>query len=201
MKDNTIEWLNRLIDEGKILFVEGKDVRTPEAGREWQWRAAQFKEEAKAWVKVQSPADAWMLKTLSPYRPVDLDPGNPWWTPTLAFSVASCRSSTSSIVCEENHPVSYHLALINELEEIVSNWRAKTPEKAPKRFALSEDVDKGYSEHVKNTRAVKGRAPTEPEDIAWGKENKLGRNRVMWLRDKSPDRTDKDRRKGNRPKK
>ena len=74
-------------------------------------------------------------------------------------------------------------------------------EKAPKRFALSADVDKGYSKHVRTHRDVTGKAPTEAEDIAWGKEWDLGRTRIMDLRKNSPDPTDKDRRKGNPDKK
>ena len=137
MKDAQVAWLNSLIDRGRILFVEGKDLRTPEAGIEWQGRADQLLQEARAGVKARSPDDAKRLETLSPYPPVDLDPGNPWWTPTLAFSVASCKSSTSSILCEENHPVSYHLALANRLEEIVSDWRANPP-LPPRRIAAAE---------------------------------------------------------------
>lgn len=124
MKDSPVAGLNRLISRGGILFVEGKDLRTPEAGIEWQGRATQFFEEAEAWVKEQSPDDDGRLEILSPYPPVDLPLGNPWWTPTLALSTASC---TSSVLCEENHPVSYHLALINRLEEIVSDWRVNPP--------------------------------------------------------------------------
>ena len=74
-------------------------------------------------------------------------------------------------------------------------------EKPTKPFTFSEDVDKGYSEHVKSTREVTGKAPTEAEDIAWGKEHGLGRKRVMYLRKNSPDRTSKDRRKQNPDKK
>ncbi len=74
-------------------------------------------------------------------------------------------------------------------------------EEAPMRFTFSSDVDKGFSEHVRTHRDVTGKAPTEAQDIEWGKVWGLGRTRVMELRDKSPDRTSKDRRQGNRPKK
>ena len=199
MKDNPVAGLNRLIDRGRSLFVKGMDVRTLTAGIEWQGHADQFKQEAKAWVKEQSPDDAVRLETLSPYPAVGLPPGHPWGTSTPVLGIiASC---TSSAICEENNPVSYHLALVNELKEIVSDWRVKSPEKAPEPFTLSGDVEEGYSEHVKITRGVKGRAPTEAEDIAWGRGHNLGRKRVMGLRKNSPDRTAKDRRQGNRPKK
>ncbi len=125
MKDSPVAWLNCLIDRGRILFVEGMDVRTPEAGIEWQGRADQLKEEAKAGVKARSPDDAARLETLSPYRRVSPPPGNPWWTsPADLFTV---DSTSSSVRCEENNPLSYHLALINRLEEIVSDWRANPP--------------------------------------------------------------------------
>ncbi len=125
MKNNPVAGLNRLIDRGRSLFVEGMDVRTPEAGIEWQGRADQFEEEAKAWIKEQSPDDAVRLETLSPYPSVYLPLGNPWWKPTSALGLASC---TSSVLCEENNPVSYHLALVNELKEIVGDWRVNLPE-------------------------------------------------------------------------
>lgn len=126
MKDNPVAWLNCLIDRGRILFVEGMDVRTPEAGIEWQGRADQLKEEAKAGVKARSPDDAARLETLSPYQRVDPPPGNPWWTsPADLFTV---DSTSSSVRCEENNPLSYHLALIYRLEEIVSDWRVNPPE-------------------------------------------------------------------------
>ena len=124
MKDNPVAWLNRLIDKGRILLVEGMDLRTPEAGIEWQGRADQFRQEAKAGVADRSPDDAARLETLSPYLPVALPPGHPWWTPPPALFIASC---TSSALCEANQPVSYHLALINRLEKIVSDWRVKEP--------------------------------------------------------------------------
>lgn len=124
MKDNPVAWLNRLINRGRILFVEGKDLRTAAAGIEWQGRADQFRQEAKAGVADRSPDDAARLETLSPYESVDLRPGHPWWTPPPALFAAS---NTSSALCEANHPVSYHLALINRLEEIVSDWRVNPP--------------------------------------------------------------------------
>ena len=74
-------------------------------------------------------------------------------------------------------------------------------EKVPQRFAFSGDVDREYSKHVRTTRDVTGKAPTEAQDIEWGKGWGLGRKRVMGLRDKSPDRTSKDRRKVNPDKK
>ena len=74
-------------------------------------------------------------------------------------------------------------------------------EKPTEPFTFSADVERGYSKHVKSTRDVKGRAPTEAEDIDWGKEHDLGRKRVMYLRKNSPDRTSKDRRKQNPDKK
>ena len=124
MKDNPVAWLNRLIDKGGILLVEGMELRTPEAGIEWQGRADQFRQEAKAGVADRSPDDAARLETLSPYLPVDLPLGHPWRAPPPALFADSC---TSSALCEANHSVSYHFALINRLEEIARDWRARPP--------------------------------------------------------------------------
>ena len=121
---DSVAWIYRLIDKGTSLFVEGTDLRTPEACIEWQERADQFAEEAKAGVKARSPDDAVRLETLSPYPPVDLPPGHPWRTPPPALFASSL---TSSALCEANEPVSYHFALINRLEEIARDWRAKPP--------------------------------------------------------------------------
>lgn len=132
--DSPVAWLNCLIDRGRSHFVEGKDLRTQEAGIEWQRRADQLEKEAKAGVKDRSPDDAVRLETLSPYPLVGLPLGNPWWKPPPALFTASC---TSSVKCEENHPVSYFLALINRLEEIARDWRA-TPPLPPRRFAAAE---------------------------------------------------------------
>ncbi len=149
MKDSLVAGLNRLIDRGGILFVEGMDVRTPEAGIEWQGHADQFAEEVKAWVKQQSPGDAVRLETLSPYPAVGLPPGHPWRTPTPVLGIiASC---TSSAICEENNPVSYHLALVNELKEIVSDWRVNPPGRKTGPKPINLDKQMSTAKHLLNT--------------------------------------------------
>ena len=79
--------------------------------------------------------------------------------------------------------------------------RIDPPKKAPKRFTLWADAERAYSERVISTREITGRAPTEAEDAAWGKDNSLNRKKVRELRKNSPERTRKDRRKGNPAKK
>jgi len=124
MTDSSVAWLNRLIDRGRILFVEGVDLRTHETGIEWQRRADQLLQEARAGVKERSPDDAARLETLSPYPPARLPSGHPWWRPVPVLDTASC---TSSALCEDNQSVSYHLALIDRLEQIARDWRANPP--------------------------------------------------------------------------
>ena len=74
-------------------------------------------------------------------------------------------------------------------------------EKPIKRFAFWKDAERAYSEHVISTREMTGRAPTEAEDIAWGEEYGLRRERVRGLRYNCPERTAKDRRERNPAKK
>ena len=147
MTDSPVAGLDRLINTCRILFTEGKDLRTPEAGIEWQGRADRVEQEAKAWITAWSPDEAVKLETLGPYSQVVLSPDHPWWKPTTALGLATC---TSSVLCEENNPVSYHLALLNELKEIVSGWRAKAPIKPIKRFAFLGEAKRAYSERVKS---------------------------------------------------
>ena len=151
MKDNPVAWLNCLIDRCRIHFVEGTDLRVPETGIEWQGRADQLLQEARAGVKERSPDDAWRLETLSPYPPVGLLPGHPWWTPWTPTPVLGTDSCTSSALCEENHPVSYHLALINCLKEIVSDWRAKPPGRKTGPKPINLDKQMSTAKHLLNT--------------------------------------------------
>ena len=157
MKDDLVAGLNRLIARGGNLFVEGMDVRTPEEGKEWQGRADQFAEEAKAWVKEQSPADAVRLETLSPYLAVGLPLDNPWRRPTSALSFAS---STSSILCEENNPVIYHLALVTELKEIVSDWRVNPPGRKTGPKPINLDKQMSTAKHLRSMNTSKLAAAT-----------------------------------------
>ncbi|MCZ6495915.1 MAG: hypothetical protein O6924_07025 [Alphaproteobacteria bacterium] len=200
MKDSPVAWLNCLIDRGRILYVEGVDVRTPNEGKEWQECADRFAEEARAGVKARSPDDAARLGTLSPYPRMDLPIGHPWRTPPPSV-LDTIAPSTSSVKCGTNNPVSYHWALVDELKEIVSDWRIELPGKPIGRFQYGVDAKRDYSEHVISTREATGRAPTEAEDVAWGVDHGLKRIKVRELRKNSPDRTAKDRRDTNPAKK
>ena len=156
MKDSLVARLNRLIDRGTNLYVDGTDVRTHAEGKDWQGHADQFKQEAKAWVKEQSPADAVRLESLSPYPAVTVPPGNPWWTSVSVLDViASC---TSSVKCETNSPVSYHLALVNELKEIARDWRVKLPgaKTGPKPIKL--DKQKSTAKYLLNSGMAKSKS-------------------------------------------
>jgi 1-acyl-sn-glycerol-3-phosphate acyltransferase len=133
-----VAWIYRRIDEGGILFVEGTDLRSHEAAVKWQGRADKFTQEAKAGVTARSPVDAVRLETLSPYLPVGLRPGHPWRTPPPPLFPVS---NTSSALCETNDPVSYHLALINRLEEIARDWRARPPKRQVGRRGIDDSKE------------------------------------------------------------
>lgn len=174
MKDNPVAWLNRLIDRCRDHFVEGMDLRIPETGIEWQGGADQLLQEARTGVKEWSPDDATRLRNLSPYPSADLPPGSPWWTPPLGLGIASL---TSSALCEANNPVSYHLALIKRLDEIVRDWRLNPPGRKTgrrlknmnKQISTANDLQNGdMSKLDAATQAVKelGRGDSASEAAA-----------------------------------